>query len=43
MQSYNPKISAWVAYNKYADGKCIITNVKQRDPKVPFKGIPRRR
>jgi hypothetical protein len=41
-QSYNKKTKAWVKYNKYADGKCKITDVKQKEPQKPFKGVPKR-
>lgn len=43
MQSFNPRIGAWVMFNEYADGHCLITDVKQREPNVPFKGVPRKR
>lgn len=38
MQYYNKRIGAWVkALN---NGK--ITNVKEKEPKKPFKGVPKR-
>jgi len=41
-QAYNKKIGAWVKIKEYY-GKARILNVKQTDPKKPFKGIPKRR
>ena len=38
-QVYNKRINAWVKMRKFASGKTKILNVKQRDPKKPFKGI----
>lgn len=38
-QAYNSKTKAWV---KYCFGKkgAKVLNVKEREPKKPFKGIP---
>lgn len=41
-QSYNNRINAWVKYKKYANGKTIITNVKQRNKNKPFAGIKKK-
>lgn len=41
-QKFNRKINAWVKYEKY-DGKVKITNVKQKEPKKPFKGVKKAR
>ena len=41
-QAYNKKTKAWVKYRKYASGNCQITDVKQREPQKPFKGVPKR-
>jgi len=38
-QKYNKKINAWVKYSKYG-GKTRIKNVKEREPKKRFKGVP---
>jgi len=41
-QAYNKNIKAWVKY-KFAKGKGFKPlNVKEREPKVPFKGIPKK-
>ena len=40
-QAYNPKTKAWVKYH-FKNGKARIINVKQKEPKKPFKGIPKR-
>ena len=38
-QAFNPKIGSWVKY-KFAKGEGFkALDVKQRLPKVPFKGI----
>lgn len=42
-QSFNPRMDAWVLFNQFADGHTEIVKVKQREPQVPFEGIPRRR
>lgn len=36
-QAYNPKINAWVKYHFTNDGFKVV-DVKQREPKEPFKG-----
>jgi hypothetical protein len=41
-QAYNKRNKAWVKYELYG-GKSKILNVKERDPKKPFKGVPKRR
>jgi len=40
-QSFNKKTKAWVKYDLY-NGKSLITDVKQRNPGKPFKGIKKR-
>ena len=40
-QSYNKKTKAWVKYHFTKDG-IKFTDVKQRQPKKPFKGVPKR-
>lgn len=42
-QAFNKKIGAWVKYKKYANGKTVITNVKQREPKEPFFSVPKKK
>jgi len=41
-QSWNSKAGAWVKYRKYANGRCVITDIKQRDKKTPFSGVPKK-
>lgn len=45
-QAFNGRINAWVKYhftqNKRGKTKLKITDVKQRNPTKPFKGIPKR-
>jgi len=41
-QTFNGKIKAWVKYRKFANGKTLIQDVKQREPMKPFKGITKR-
>jgi len=41
-QAYNGKIKAWVKYHFVKGGKAKITDVKQREPMKPFKGVPKR-
>lgn len=38
-QKFNNRIGAWVKIKKMANGKTKILNVKQREPKKPFKGV----
>lgn len=38
-QVYNKRINAWVKMRKFANGKCKILNVKQKEPNKPFKGV----
>lgn len=40
-QSYNKKINAWVKYHFGKDG-AEFKDVKEREPKKPFKGIPKK-
>jgi len=40
-QAYNGRIGAWVKYEFTKKGPKFL-NVKQREPKKPFKGIPKR-
>ena len=42
-QTFNGKIKAWVKYRKFANGKTLIQDVKQREPMKPFKGITKRK
>ena len=41
-QAFNGRIGAWVVINQYADGHCVIVDVKQRNPRVPFSGVPKK-
>ena len=41
-QAYNKKIKAWVKYHFVKGGKAKFTDVKQREPAKPFKGILKR-
>jgi len=41
-QVFNKKINAWVRMRKYASGKTKITNVKQKEPTKPFKGVKKK-
>lgn len=43
LQAFNSRSNAWVVYNQYADGHTKIVNVKQKEPTVPFKRIPKKR
>lgn len=38
-QAYNRRIKAWVKYEFTKKGFKVI-NVKERNPKIKFKGIP---
>jgi len=40
LQSFNKKTKAWVKYKRYADGKVVISDVKQKEPRKKFKGVP---
>jgi len=40
-QSYNKRINAWVKY-EFTDKGVKWKNVKEREPKKPFKGIPKK-
>ncbi len=40
-QAYNGRINAWVKYH-WTDKGWKVKDVKQREPKKPFKGIPKR-
>lgn len=40
-QAYNGRIKAWVKY-KQKGKKTLITDVKQKEPKRAFKGVPKR-
>ena len=40
-QAWNPRIEAWVKYKFGKQGFQII-DVKEQNPTVPFKGIPKR-
>jgi len=41
-QSYNNKTGRWVKYKKMKSGQCIITDVKQKNPRVPFKAVKKK-
>jgi len=38
-QAYNKKSKAWVKYSRYS-GKVKILDVKERNPRIKFKGVP---
>ena len=38
-QSFNPKTQSWVKYH-FVKGEIKFFDVKQRNPKIKFKGIP---
>ena len=38
-QVYNKKIGAWVKVREDGCGKTKIIDVKQREPKIKFKGV----
>jgi len=38
-QAYNPKIQSWVKYHFTKKGFEVL-DVKQRKPKIKFKGVP---
>lgn len=40
-QSFNPRIKAWVKY-KFGNGGWKPLDVKQREPLVPFRGVPKK-
>lgn len=40
-QAYNKRIKAWVKYEFTKKG-FKVTDVKQREPNRPFKGVPKR-
>jgi len=40
-QAYNSKIKAWVKYH-FIKGGFKVLDVKQREPGVPFKNIPKK-
>ncbi len=40
-QSYNKRIGAWVKYEFTKKG-VKWKNVKEREPKKPFKGVPKK-
>ena len=37
-QKFNKRLNAWVMFESY-NGKTKIVNVKQRLPRIPFKGV----
>jgi len=41
-QAFNKKTNSWVKY-KNCGGKSTIMDVKQKNPAVPFKGVPRKK
>jgi|AntAceMinimDraft_16_1070373.scaffolds.fasta_scaffold142740_3 hypothetical protein len=41
-QRYNKRIGAWVKMEKLKNGRVVIKNVKQSNPKVEFKGVPKK-
>jgi len=38
-QAYNKKTKAYVKFEKMADGTTKFIDVKQKEPKKPFKGV----
>jgi hypothetical protein len=38
-QAFNKRIGAWVMMDKEKGKRSKIVNVKQKDPKTPFKGV----
>jgi len=40
-QAYNKRINAWVKY-KFGKKGYKTLNVKEREPKKPFKGVPKK-
>lgn len=40
-QKYNERINAWVEFTKVGN-RNMITNVKQKNPRKPFKDIKKR-
>ena len=40
-QAFNNRMGAWVKYST-SGGRSKIKNVKQQNPKTPFKGVPKR-
>ena len=40
-QSFNPRINAWVKY-EFGKGGWKPLDVKQKNPLVPFKGVPKK-
>jgi hypothetical protein len=38
-QVFNKKTGAWVKFKFMKNGKAKFLDVKQRNPRVPFKGI----
>lgn len=43
VQVYNKRSGAYVKMKKMPSGRMKILNVKQQDPKKPFKGVPIKR
>lgn len=41
LQSFNPKIKAWVKYHFVKDGFKVL-DVKQRNSEIPFKNVPKK-
>lgn len=41
-QAWNPKSKAWVKYSFNKQQGFIPLDVKQRNPSIPFKNIPKR-
>lgn len=41
-QVYNKRSDCWVKMKKLANGKTQILNVKQKNPKKPFVGVPKK-
>ena len=40
-QAFNTKTKAWVKFKTLKGGKVKFTNVKQKNPSVPFKNVPK--
>jgi len=41
-QAFNPKIKAWVKYHFVKKKGFEVLDVKQREPSIPFKNIPKK-
>jgi len=39
-QTFNKRNNAWVKMKKMPDGSVQVMNVKEKEPKKKFKGVP---